>query len=437
MSSIALPTPEEMKKHVLASLSAYWSKGSNHIVHLPVNVSNNPRIQLPLKLVSIELPHWATQCGIDGHILVPKEATIAGSTWDRVDWWLALYLLLECWHERMFEEQFGKPIHSYSNRLKNWDTRAWDYAWVNRIALFFRLWTEQIQESTQLELFGELPKPKFHLTHDVDAIKKTFPIRLKQCAFNIYNGVKNLCKLNFIGFLQNIRVAYRFLLTKGDWWTFDEILKQESAAGLHATFHFYSDNRNKTWLSWLMDPGYDTSSKIVRQLFETIQTAGGSIGLHPSFCAWKKPELIRAQREQLEADAKVSIQTCRQHWLRFSWSKTWAAQEQAGIVQDTTLMFNNRSGFRASAALSWNPWNTQKDTQHIILSVPTVLMDSHFYDYAERSMHEIKCELHHWIDECVAVNGEIALLWHPHTLSKDYDWKSGFDMLINAIQKAG
>ena len=45
------------------------------------------------------------------------------------------FLMLECWHERLFEKDNG-PIHSYGYKLKNWDTRAWERAWVNRMALF-------------------------------------------------------------------------------------------------------------------------------------------------------------------------------------------------------------------------------------------------------------------------------------------------------------
>ena len=72
-----------------------------------------------------------------------------GNAWNRVfsvgvdskkvDWWTAIFLLMEGWHERIWEKTRG-VIHSYSFKLKDWDTRAWDHAWVNRIALFLRKW---------------------------------------------------------------------------------------------------------------------------------------------------------------------------------------------------------------------------------------------------------------------------------------------------------
>ena len=58
--------------------------------------------------------------------------------------------MLECWHERIWEKKFG-PIHSYSFRLKGWDNRVWDYAWVNRIALFLKSWSIKLNQEELFE----------------------------------------------------------------------------------------------------------------------------------------------------------------------------------------------------------------------------------------------------------------------------------------------
>ena len=67
--------------------------------------------------------------------------------------------------------------------------------------------------------------------------------------------------------------------------------------------------------------------------------------------------------------------------VNFSWNDTWSAQSKAGIQYDTTLMFNDRYGFRSSSALEWQPWNEEKMKEHELMVLPTVLMDSHLYDY--------------------------------------------------------
>ena len=90
--------------------------------------------------MEIKLPNWAESCGIDGCLMVPEElATIKDSVlaWDKVDWWLA-YCYLEGLHERAHESKYG-TIHSCSIDLPI-GRRAWQYAWVNRIALFLQAW---------------------------------------------------------------------------------------------------------------------------------------------------------------------------------------------------------------------------------------------------------------------------------------------------------
>jgi hypothetical protein len=63
-------------------------------------------------------------------------------------------------------------------------------------------------------------------------------------------------------------------------------------------------------------------------------------------------------------------------------------------------------------------------------------MDSHFYDYQLLSENERIASISHWIEEVRFVHGQIAVLWHPHTLTKDYGWGDGFKSLINSMKDA-
>jgi hypothetical protein len=37
------------------------------------------------------------------------------------------------------------------------------------------------------------------------------------------------------------------------------------------------------------------------------------------------------------------------------------------------------------------------------------------------------------VQECRAVSGQIAVLWHPHTLTDDYGWCDGLEILNSQI----
>ena len=94
-------------------------------------------------------------------------------------------------------------------------------------------------------------------------------------------------------------------------------------------------------------------------------------------------------------------------------------------------MFNYRMGFRSAAAIGWNPWNPRADRSHGMNAVPTVLMDSHAYDYHIMTNDARRSEFRHWLDEIKFVGGRCAILWHPHTLSRDYGWRDGFQDCID------
>ncbi len=388
-------------------------------------------------MVSIELPIWAEDCGVKGKILVPRECAASNSgpnSWKEVDWWLAVFLLLEGWHERLWEKTKG-VIHSYSFRLTGWDSRAWDHAWVNRIAIFLRKWVKRENEWNDAFL-GPIPSAKLTVTHDVDAVEKTIPIRFKQGAFNLFNVIKLSSRGKIVEAANSCRNALRMIFGQGDWNEFDELLQMEANAEVSAVFHFYADDRRKTIKRWLFDPGYDVSSDELKALMFKLRDDGHEVGLHPAFDAWRDSELIANQRKILEENIGSTILSCRQHWLRFSWEETWAAQSNGGIKKDSTLMFNDRPGFRNSACLSWNPWNPKDSKPYPLTSINSVLMDSHLYDYRSLTEEERKAEIARWTRECSTVEGQCCFLWHPHTLNEEYGWRGGLECLLNEVARS-
>ena len=129
-------------------------------------------------------------------------------------------------------------IHSYSYRLYGWDERLWQHAWVNRIALFLREWAAQINNTQADELLGRLSKAEILMTHDVDAINKTLPIRIKQGAFNLFNVIRHVRRGELIKAKAKMTIALRFLLGQENWWTLDQLLKIEQQHNIRARYHF-------------------------------------------------------------------------------------------------------------------------------------------------------------------------------------------------------
>ena len=432
-----IPQRERVIDQVLRSMDRYYERGADCFLELSIPIVANKSLHLPLTGERIELPEWAKDLAVEGALLVPVEAVSTkaegGSDWRQVDWWLACFLLIEGCHERLYEDQNG-PIHSYSFRLAGWDSRFWERAWANRIFLFLRRWIAREKNFSEPDLFGALPKTGFLLTHDVDAVSKTLPIRLKQTAFCSFNLARSLLKGNGREAWSKTKGALRFLLGSEDWWKLDETMKLEEKYRLKSVFHFYGGSLKRGPKTWLFDPSYQVGASRVRDFIARSKEKGFSAGLHPGFDSWNSQQALAKAKSTVDEATGTSVRYIRQHWLRFSWADTWRLQSKAGLEIDSTLMYNDRPGFRNSAAIAWHPLESSEQS-HRILALSSVLMDSHLYDYDLERRNTLRERIQKWIDEVAAVHGYAAVLWHPHTLSRDYDWAEGFETLLQTLTK--
>jgi hypothetical protein len=281
-----------------------------------------------------------------------------------------------------------------------------------------------------------MPNAQLLLTHDVDAVTHTLAVEFKQAAFSLFNSLRLLVRGEPGEACRRAARAARFLLSiNKDYNQVNRVMELESKRGLKSCFHFYggAEGWRRNLKQLLMDPAYDIEGAELKRILEKIVADGFEIGLHPSFDTWENAGMIGRERSRLERACGLPVSACRQHWFRFSWDKTWQAQQEAGLLHDSTLGFNDRPGFRNSAALRMHPWDAAAMRPMHIETIPTVFMDSQFYDYELMDGEQRRREMQRWIDEVRAVGGTAAVLWHPHTLSRDFGWGAGFEELLNII----
>jgi hypothetical protein len=425
-------TPEQ-RNYILKTLDQYWPDNTQIIEKVPIAHKNIPKNEeLPPQGVMVEIPEWANDIAIDGGLLVPKWASNqASKSWMDTDWVAVCFWYINNIAERAYEEKHG-PIHSYSLRLKGWDNRFWEHAWVNRIALFLRRWASYINKRTEEELFGRLPKPEILITHDVDAVKKTMAIRFKQTAFHCFNAFRALFKLKPTLAFRKFHSAIKFFFSRDDYWCFEKIKDIEINNEIRSHFNFYAGptGHKRKLHQQLIDPAYDIfDERLVREI-TSLNDGGWTIGLHQAFDTWKDAEYMVKEKEKLELVLGVHVKTCRQHWLRFSFKETWETQQKAGFELDTTLGFNDRPAFRNGTALTFHPWCNGMPSPLNLAATPMVFMDSHFYDYQELSEEQRRKEIKRWFDEIRIVHGSATIIWHQHVINNDYGWEHGYIDMI-------
>lgn len=417
------------------ALKRYWLRNSAAIEALSVAEGTDSKCSiLPPRMAMIALPEWAADIAPDGGLLVSEHCVAVGDgpEWRRVDWWMAIDWFLSGIAERAFEDLHG-PIHSYSFRLTGWDDRLWSRAWVNRMALFLRRWAAREQEVDEGVFFGPLPPAEIHLTHDIDAISKTVPIRIKQSAFHAFNTFRSIAAGRSSEGGHTFRKMLQMAFAGGGDWSIDATIHLERQFGVRSQLNLFAgDISSFSPKRWLLNPSYSILDPALANRFSLLAAEGWTLGLHQSFDAWRDSSRMREERQRLESAVGVPVLLCRQHWLRFSWQKTWVAQAEAGLRMDSTLGFNDRPGFRNGSALCYEPRKPNGDLIGLS-ALPLVLMDSQLYDYGRISSQSVAVNLRRWIGEIKAVGGQASVLWHPHTLSQDYGWKAGFIDLLKII----
>lgn len=432
---------EKLRQYSVDALKRYWPKNIAAISELPISkVRLFEKESLPPKLKFVKLPDWASDIGVEGQLLVPIHLIedSKNPVWQHTDWLNVVFWYLNGLAEREYERMY-KPVHSYSYRLKDWDSRIWSHAWVNRIALFLRRWAAYKQGANEAHLLGSLPSSEIIITYDLDAIDKSLQLRFKQSGFHIFNALRSLLQGEFNKSALKFFEAVKFLFITGNYWCFNEIMKTRKIYDNRSIINVYGKRISEDWKDrlkqYLFDPTYDIKVPKLFEQFKKMQTDGWTIGLHPSYNSWKNTESIKEERELLERIIGVPVIACRQHWLRYSWEHTWKAQQDAGLKLDTTLGFNDRPSFRNGCVLEFNPWDIENNMEMKLKAIPMVLMDSHLYDYASYTDEQRDQELDYWLSETKQVHGVATILWHVHTLSSDYGWSHGYKKLISKLEQ--
>jgi len=413
-----------IKEYLLETGKRYWNLND-----IPIRKLDIPSIDKKngFETIKIRLPYWASGIGIgkDNHILIYKRFT-EGEDYRQCDWWNAAFFMLNSIHEREYEDKNGS-IQSYSFRLKGFDKHLFEYAWVNRIFMFLRRWASELVKNDEEIMFGPLPDYKVHISHDLDYIRHSIPLRLKQGAFNLFNTLKGGFSKKYLK--QSMKILflnYDFISSINKMISIDKIHNIDS--------NYYVFPGSKTdFNSILIDPSYSIYDKETKTIIDSIINNGNIIGIHPGFNSSKYEGCLIKAKDKLERIINKEIISIRQHWLRFSFKKTWKDHIKAGFKEDSTLGFNDRKGFRNSSALTFFPYDIESKKRLDINEIPLVLMDGHLYSYNKLNYKQIKKGISDLIDEVKAVRGEVSILWHPHMLLDPFNTLDGYVYLLEQI----
>jgi len=321
----------------------------------------------------------------------------------------------------------GHPVNSLAKRHPREDKNTFSIPIVNR--LFNELEKAVRKVYPQLE-FGSRHAPMIEYSHDVDYIRKTIPLRLKQSAFNIHNIFRTLgdrpkCK-------KAVARTVDFFLSNASYFQFEFWRCIEEHLGVRSIFYVYAKARRSNPKTWLLDPSYDISvnSRLQESLRKLI-ARGFEVGLHGSYDSAENELMLASEKHLLEKALGVTIGKVRQHWLRFNERKTPVFHEKF-FNQDSTLGFNDTCGFRSGCASRYRPWNHTEHRPFAHVEVPQILMDSHIFDYGAHDVEDRKHRALQILEQLAPLkNVHVSISWHQRVCARDYGWHHFYLDIIN------
>lgn len=159
------------------------------------------------------------------------------------------------------------------------------------------------------------------------------------------------------------------------------------------------------------DKPYSLNEEHIQTMLREIREHGHETGFHPSYSTKESYSLFLEELERVRAAAGQPVYGGRQHYLRFSGSRTWRMWDDAGLSYDSTCGYNSRTGFRMGTCRPFPVYDLQDRKALKLVEYPLIIMDCALCCQHPNFEHacEHAAKLNAWVRK---FNGVMTLLWH-------------------------
>lgn len=170
------------------------------------------------------------------------------------------------------------------------------------------------------------------------------------------------------------------------------------------------------------DSGYNIEISSLKSILKKINDSKMVIGIHGSFYSYNNIQLFKEEITRLESYLTKTIDSSRQHFLRFDVFQTIQTIETIGLRYDYTLGYAEMEGFRCGTCHEFHTFDLQNDRQTNIIERPLIVMDTTLTDYRKFSVEEAYLKVEKLFNRCKAVEGNFVILWHNRSVARNKLW---------------
>lgn len=321
---------------------------------------------------------------------------------------------------------YEKYQTEHFDRHGRYDQQAYPTAdWGLEDQPLVHIWAEQIRRKlteAYPDFVFQPPMAELRFTVDID---NAWRYRHKGLAISLAGLGRSLLKGQFSEFWQRVRVLTRQAPDPN--FTFDqlaELLPPEQ------TTYFALIDRNSPF-----DGRYTYQSTALRQLLQSLESAGNQVGIHPSYSSFQDPDRIKRETGYLREIIGKEVRCSRQHFLRFRYPHTFRALIKAGVKEDYTHCLYHQGGFPQGMARPFLWYDLLAEQQTNLMLYPTIVMDRSLQHYARMTPVEaIDRTLNLW-EIARQSGGVFTLLLHNECLSETAEWQGWSQAIVTMVNQ--
>ncbi|MFH2094485.1 MAG: polysaccharide deacetylase family protein [Bacteroidota bacterium] len=207
--------------------------------------------------------------------------------------------------------------------------------------------------------------------------------------------------------------------------TFDFLMKLSEQKNIRSQFNFIPVNTGS------FPAKYDIREKSIIELIQHIKGRGHQIGIHPSYDSFMNPDKLA---KELEIIRKIDPMTDsgRQHFLRFSAPETWNHWYLCGLVEDSSLGYEDNIGFRCGTAQRYRVFDFLNRKSLELFESPLLAMDVALIRQFGDS-DDILPVIEKMAQKVKSVKGRFVILWHNNTFD-EYGYKEYMNLYRSIVE---
>jgi|DEB19_MinimDraft_2_1074335.scaffolds.fasta_scaffold01819_2 hypothetical protein len=164
------------------------------------------------------------------------------------------------------------------------------------------------------------------------------------------------------------------------------------------------------------------TNTVYQQLIKHISSKF-PIGVHPSYHASAIKSMLQNETNVLSKISNQPIENSRFHFLKFKLPNSYHYLIESNILNDYSMAYANKIGFRASTCKVFNFYNLAENKATSLQVFSPCVMDVTLKNFEKFKPNEAILAIEKMKQAVKNVNGTFISIWHNSNLSNTAEWK--------------